>query len=485
MNSKGHTKAARLVNTATGGVFDQTLLELGAVDPDKNESGFSYTGKEAKHHHDDQPEGLGRTHDERDITEVVSAHCLEARRYWLDGKLQAASFEFGVATHYLLDGLICSPSIDVNRHAEGDRLFTLAFLGYVPAEIAPLDRSGYGRAFVQSQLDSLQSYWGKTDLASVDEAYAALVHLARAIAAPSVLAETQTRREVILETQTAKTVAAWAELENGLAQAKPAYEQALRESLGSLTKGRAMTLGVFAVSREVSRTTTAGLFRRLVSWVEPLFTWPLRLKWNACLRPVVGAEVAKTQRAQTEAEQALRKCDSAVDATWYPAGAGASSGPEAAAAIVLPQEQKRQAAYAQAETFYKKTKAAYAKAYVKRLWPESVPDRIGRFFEENPGYKFIALGLVFLLATCTALVAVSVKSVGAFVVFALVAGAGVFALKAISCWQEVSITFWKRVPFVCPKCKTDQELWVHLEETEATCSSCGQGVYLGTAHHEL
>ena len=98
MNSKGHTKAARLVNTAVGLAFDQTLLELGAVDPDTNESGFSYAGKEAKHHHAADPQGLGQTHDERDITEVVSTHCLEARRYWLDGKLQAASFEFGVAT---------------------------------------------------------------------------------------------------------------------------------------------------------------------------------------------------------------------------------------------------------------------------------------------------------------------------------------------------------------------------------------------------
>ena len=37
----------------------------------------------------------------------------------------------------------------------------------------------------------------------------------------------------------------------------------------------------------------------------------------------------------------------------------------------------------------------------------------------------------------------------------------------------------------CPKCKTDQELWVHIQETEAICPGCDQGIYLGTAHHKL
>ena len=484
MNSKGHTRAARLVNTAAGGVFDQALLELGAVDPDKTESGFSYAGKEAKHHHADGPEGLGQAHDERDITEVVTARFVEARRYWIEGKLQAASFEFGVATHYLLDGLICSPSIDAGRHAEGDRLFTLAFLGHVPVEIAPMDHRGYGRAFVESQLKTLQAYWGKNDLGSVDTSYAALVQIARAVTAPAVVAEVQLAADKALELQAQKTVAAISELTGALPQAIEQYREGLSDSLKALRNPSAIKIGLFAASRYYTPAAKFSLFRWLVSLVEPMVTRGIWRTWKRQVLSLFSKAEANIQTATAEADRAIYQSGAGLDAAWYTVS-GEPGFNQAAAAVAMVQQTKLAAKKTDAGVQYKTIEAAYTKSYAKRFWPGSTPDRIARFFEENPGYKMVVLGGLLLVLTCMSVAWVVTKSWVAFWLVAVVAVVGFFAMKAISCWQEVAVLFWKRVPFTCPKCKAEQEQWVHIEETEATCSACGQGVYFGTAHHSL
>ena len=123
MNSEGHQAAARIVNAHIVGVFDETYLMIGSIDPDTHESGCEYSDIESKHHFDSVGES-GRLHTASDICTIVSRYVIVARNYWRQGSYGDAAFLFGVATHYYLDGFICSPSVDEDTHAWGDRVFS-------------------------------------------------------------------------------------------------------------------------------------------------------------------------------------------------------------------------------------------------------------------------------------------------------------------------------------------------------------------------
>ena len=123
MNRFGHQAAARIVNSQIGGAFDEAYLMTGSTDPDTHESGYEYSDIESKHHFDSVGES-GRLHTAADICTIVSRYVIAARSYWRQGSYGNAAFLFGVATHYYLDGFICSPSVDEDTHAWGDRVFS-------------------------------------------------------------------------------------------------------------------------------------------------------------------------------------------------------------------------------------------------------------------------------------------------------------------------------------------------------------------------
>ena len=182
MNSEGHQTSARIVNAHIGGVFNEANLLAGAVDPDTHESGREYTGIESKHHFDIS--GNGRFHTADDICKIVFSYSVLARTYWLSGNRNEASFIFGIATHYYLDGFICSPSADEEAHSRGDRVFRnkAVKLEKTGSGIVPVSSQKSGSARYAHELAALlQDHFGKTDPNDLPRALGVLAELGRIV----------------------------------------------------------------------------------------------------------------------------------------------------------------------------------------------------------------------------------------------------------------------------------------------------------------
>jgi hypothetical protein len=180
MNEHGHMAIAKIVNSQIGGRFLEQDLLRGSTDPDKGEV-RSYRGDEYKHHFDNQSFGASRK-DANDICRVVWFHALNARRYWLSGGADWSAFYFGVATHFLMDGLIVSPSVDTEQHARSDRAFA-ARAKKLKARRPNVDAEVDRVAAEQSLLNLMPSF-GRNDPGSTDGAVQTLTTMALAVTAP-------------------------------------------------------------------------------------------------------------------------------------------------------------------------------------------------------------------------------------------------------------------------------------------------------------
>lgn len=184
MNSDGHQGAARIVNSLIGGVFDEGLLLAGAIDPDVHESGRSYTGIEAKHHFDSYGV-LGHPHTAENICTIVLRYLILARSFWRNGSVREASFFFGVATHFYLDGFICSPSVDEDAHSRGDREFTRTVLKIEKPESSIVKVSNRQAGCSQYALELtafLRDHFGQTDPSILPQALGILAEMGRIVA---------------------------------------------------------------------------------------------------------------------------------------------------------------------------------------------------------------------------------------------------------------------------------------------------------------
>ena len=122
MDATGHEILVTKVNAQLPRPFPPDELCAGAVQPDTEAAG-RYTDNEYKHHYDEGAPGVPRR-DAAGIRDTVWRKIAEARRHWLSGNEARAAICFGVASHYLVDGLTVSLEVDESAFKEADAAFT-------------------------------------------------------------------------------------------------------------------------------------------------------------------------------------------------------------------------------------------------------------------------------------------------------------------------------------------------------------------------
>ena len=182
MNAKAHKEAACSVNRHISNPFPERPLAKGAADPDKRRT--SYKGKERKHHYDISLMTLFSNRDEHGpstIRSIVWKRVVRARRAWLRGKRSQAAFQFGVASHYLMDGLITSGSVDKREHQSGDRRFSKKILSAVPYSDPIKLHNLADKNFAQQNLSRCRKFFGQNDPNIAIRAWVLLVRIAAAV----------------------------------------------------------------------------------------------------------------------------------------------------------------------------------------------------------------------------------------------------------------------------------------------------------------
>ena len=198
MHTDGHERIAELVNWALSEAFPWEDLKAGSTDPDTKLLGVGYVGDLSKHHYDPGGPGTGRYHGADTISDVVVRGCKIARDHWLAKETTVAAFKFGVATHFFMDGFICSPSVDKNRHQRGDYAFGRAVNRLIPKRVEPSRDEEYCRAYLAKQIYAVQDRFGQTNDRDIEVAYQTLVRLGQAVTAPNVPASLMERSSAMI-----------------------------------------------------------------------------------------------------------------------------------------------------------------------------------------------------------------------------------------------------------------------------------------------
>jgi hypothetical protein len=177
MNGEAHSGIVSKVNQRLGRPFPERELTAGAVDPDRKVYD-SYRGDEYKHHFDRISAGSSRN-DTPVIRRTVWRRLKRARDSWLSGDAAGAAFHFGVASHYLLDGLILSPSVSEDEHSRGDRTFSRRVR---KMSLPPGKRPRRtGTSWINQRLGSVSRFYGTNDPASLEPVCLRLAEMAAAV----------------------------------------------------------------------------------------------------------------------------------------------------------------------------------------------------------------------------------------------------------------------------------------------------------------
>jgi len=177
MNGEAHKLVALRINQKLKNRFPVAQLLQGSVDPDEKKYGI-YRGDEYKHHFDNKSLGSSRN-DEEVICRVVWNRVYNARQAWLAGKKDRAAFHYGVATHFFMDGLIVSPSVNELQHEKGDRDFSRDVKRWKGLQMSAPEVAG--RSLAVQALRQSRRYFGCNNSKVIGEAAQLLFTLGSAV----------------------------------------------------------------------------------------------------------------------------------------------------------------------------------------------------------------------------------------------------------------------------------------------------------------
>jgi hypothetical protein len=484
MNEHGHRAIAKIVNSQIGGRFlDQNLLQ-GATDPDKGEV-RSYRGDEYKHHFDNQ--SFGASHkDANDICRVVWFHALNARRYWLSGGADWSAFHFGVATHFLMDGLIVSPSVDAEQHSRGDRAFAARakkLKAKTPMVDAEVDRTA-----AEQSLLKLLPLFGQNDPGSTDGAVQTLTTIALAVTAPrapkafvragqNICGQLQEESnalcqsyEAVVRGLTAKQIPVLARVAEDNFQGSTF----LRRSLA--VDGAYKRLGVGNLSI-VSRAR-CWTYRMAIRACLSLTGLPVGLKTERCRhRNAFDAIRGKFDKQVGDVERSWSDQDGWFDLTSDPRQWRGLADQQASMRVVAEFKNTKDARRTcrQAIEALEGRYALKALPQLPKWWIGTLRDEIGNGIRGSPVHKW-ALGFCGSLILCVLLGLCGLVWIG-LIVAAIAAAVWPFmsllVVVLLAHCEAMADFVRKGLSARCPKCSRQLWFWVgEMANGSATCPNC-------------
>lgn len=390
MNGKAHSGIVLKVNQALGGPFPENELAAGAVDPDRKVYG-SYRGDEYKHHFDGVSTGSSRN-DTPVIRRTVWRRLQRARESWLCGDTAGAAFHFGVASHYLLDGLILSPSVSEDEHSRGDRTFSRRVR---KMSLPPGNRPRRtGTAWVDQRLGSLSRFYGTNDPASLEPVCLRLAEMAAAVTDGAVPAGLQ--EEAVARVREA-------------ARSLSHHREEFRDRLGTVPETVAGLPGELLESSSFfqRRLGCRAAVRRMPGWhYWPgmsvgwwLFRWVVSLRARERVQQPLSSHRSRSEELVSECRSDLRaSCGPWERDGWYRCSGCRSEAHsrlktarerdeetvgEAMEEVRARCERRKEHAVSMAEDA--------AAGRLPEIWKGSMSDRIGRFFAGNTGTKLLTV----------------------------------------------------------------------------------------------
>jgi hypothetical protein len=469
MNTDGHERIAELVNWGIGKAFPEAELKAGSSDPDTKQCGRSYVGPLSKHHYDPGGSESGRYHGTDTIAAIVIHRCRAARSCWLANRRRAAAFEFGVATHFFMDGLICSPSVDDPVHTAGDLHFARATRHLMADPVNRPDEREFCAAYLNAQLGAAAGHFGRTDPADVKFAYVMLVRLGYAVTAPDVPALLQERSLAARKLLEQYLQSHWNTLSRWVAEESLKLPEKIGATAREAIDGSRFIWFSIAVTQYRQRGEVGGLSLSFLpaAW----FGWRICRHFKRPFREALQKCLGSMNAARTNTSGLKTEWDT----EWYPIAGFLENHRRECARRTDEWTARAESSKSAHRTKMAETLQAWKDRWVvtefPSRWANSFPDQVGH------NGKFVAALCVGALATAgiVGAVAVAVR----LVVWALVLALPLcfFALFAWRLWRvcaQVCERIWHRGEIHCPHCRLRSEIEALHSETTSACPVCGK-----------
>lgn len=468
VNSQGHRLAAKLVNESLGGPFPEESLLAGSVDPDRPTNGRTYQGIYSKHHYDLCIGGTSRYHGEDTVMQIVLETALAARRFWIEGKHDSSAFEFGVATHFLLDGLICSPSVDADVHSFGDRAFAQKASDVRLPTISRADDSLYGISFLMDVVESIEDCFGETDPDHLVEACTALAQIGKAVVAPEIPMQ--------MEADVAHSIR---RLRDSLCRKRTEFADGLElaeEGIGDRT--------VHAAVEETSVSR-----RRAFLLAAAIFTEPLKHNQDECRgieMPIVRKALADQEERYDKARGALasvlrrpEQIPGDYDGDWYCVA-------RKNAEYVNEWASEVRNAGDELNAFWRDRRLRLNRLILLRLrqwesywienevpqwWPGTHYDRIGH---SVPTAMVLSVMFMVIGVGSGVMLAARWKAFWGIAVLVLSVVLFLYAFRFISKCKAVCQGIWRTMELNCPRCGASTMIEFTRKEDYVMCPVCGR-----------
>ena len=469
MDAGGHERIAELVNWALSGPFPEIELKAGSTDPDTCNSGRAYVGEWSKHHFDPGGPDTGRYHGADTIRNIMVECCAHARRHWLSNQRTAAAFEFGVGTHFFMDGFICSPSVNQDVHQRGDYEFGRAARQMMAAPVQRPPEEEFCLQYIDVRVRTVAAHFGNTAPVDVAVAYNTLVHLGYAVTAPEVPRLLQERGTAATNLLTQRLEQEWNTLSGWLAPDSVELSQTVHAIASGLTAASRVSWVFVAVAHYhrggkmkqtlLARLLLATLERRVIGDSERPFLHVL----NRCT-DVVAAATRCSCNLTVEWDRQWYAIDRFLEGHSNVCKHLANEWNARALSTRVPIRTKI------TDTLHTWEARWVDEAFPKR-WNNSLPDRIAH-----------SGGTIAVICVCSALAAVVVGTIASamqLLTFALIFGL-LFSLPALALWRfwivcsRVSAYLWRHEHIHCTKCGQASEIEVLPNEKDAICPICSQ-----------
>ena len=467
MNTDGHERLAELVNDALPNAMPLAALRTGAIDPDTKQSGYHYTGILSKHHFDAQGLGSHRYHGSDTIIQIVVSFCANARRYWLVGAQGDAAFAFGVASHYLVDGFICSPSVNEEIHATGDREFAHAARHLVPGNVPAPDDRRFGNRFLEEEVRADSGCFGRTNPADLAVAYRTLVELGEAITASIVPPELQQRSasaQRVLDERLKADAAAFAKYSSDVELNRD--RQINAHAAAGLDHSR---MAWFFVG--IAQYCRRGVFkwRWLSMGIAALFQRRVAKQYLRPLKEALGKCFTDMKTSTSHSSQLTIEWDR----QWFRMDGFLANHAQQCSRQLEAQTRQSDAVLDSQRSGADKSIATWDERWLDekfpRRWANSFPDTVG-----HSRKTMLALCVAFMVSA--AALGGLVFTIGSHIAAGAIGGSmlllGLCTWRAWRTCARICQQVWHTGEIICPKCHRRSLIEALRWETSATCPAC-------------
>ena len=478
-----------LVNSRLGNKLPINELLAGSVDPDQAVYD-SYTGIESKHHHDEGRDSSGRPHTRDDIQRIVYFRCLLARKHWLADDSQNAAFQFGVATHFYMDGFISSPSVNEVEHRKGDAQFAKAVRDVDELHVMAL--AEYDVHFVSGQIRKLSNSFGTNDTRIVKDAIEVLAAIGRAVMTAKIPIDFPEKLQQISSNFSGLVREQERNFRNQLLG-----EKACNNLLGSAAQRAAE--GLFQSRFMLRCLVAAHLFDSGNSgFMFPVVALVMRYRFRRyvaskashVLQAKLRAYVGDLHSAYSQSRNVISRLS--TDTEWYCTNTIAHLKTLSLNEVrgsydvyhskllrfnkAIQQKAESRVAVLEHES------VASVQESGRDLWEDTFCGWIGRECIELPALKYLWSGLplfiILVLAASTALSSHGPSWFGVAIMSAVSMLLTACVWIVISTCQAIRREFQQLIVFTCPRCQSSVERWRLKCERIVVCPDCQQKINL-------